>query len=279
MQDHLRSVPTTDEGSEKPPANERTPQRPRAKEPLPTDRMKFDVQVETLRAFVIGSNNGRDAVGAADIAKLIEVSSPTAGLNNSFFEASGWLNREAKGLYKPTATACEFSRQYGLDKEQAGRVLAGTVTETWYMRVTRQRLSMGAVSRAQLVRALIDGGGAYQHHEGHVGNLIDWMDYMGLIEIKDDHVTLADESPSGEAEAPPEDADAKVESPATLPADAQGKGATTPRATDQVAAPILSFDFGFQLTSDDLAKFSPEQIRALFEAVGTVVAVRAEAQQ
>ncbi len=38
---------------------------------------------------------------------------------------------------------------------------------------------------------------------------------------------------------------------------------------------ILGFSFDFTLTGDELAKLSPEQITALFKAVGDVMAIKA----
>jgi hypothetical protein len=39
------------------------------------------------------------------------------------------------------------------------------------------------------------------------------------------------------------------------------------------SAYVIAFNFGTQLTADDLARLSPEQIKALFEAFGTVMAL------
>jgi hypothetical protein len=52
-------------------------------------------------------------------------------------------------------------------------------------------------------------------------------------------------------------------------------GAKTPEAGTQV----IGFNFAFSLTVDDLAKLTPEQITATFEAVGKVMAIKAAIQQ
>jgi hypothetical protein len=47
----------------------------------------------------------------------------------------------------------------------------------------------------------------------------------------------------------------------------------TARPGGNPPACVIAFNFGTQLTADDLARLSPEQIKALFEAVGTVMAL------
>ena len=42
------------------------------------------------------------------------------------------------------------------------------------------------------------------------------------------------------------------------------------------APQVIGFSFEFSLTADDLAKLTPDQITALFEAVGKVMALKAD---
>ena len=55
------------------------------------------------------------------------------------------------------------------------------------------------------------------------------------------------------------------------------EGTTTAPAGGQSQDPetILGFSFDFALTGDELAKLSPEQITALFTAVGEVLKIKA----
>lgn len=55
---------------------------------------------------------------------------------------------------------------------------------------------------------------------------------------------------------------------------------TKPTAPERGASPatgpqVIGFEFSFSLTADDLAKLSPEQITALYKAVGELMAIKA----
>src|SRR4051812_28938615 len=102
MQDHLRAVPESSNG-DPPEKRSRARSRARTSKPLPTDRMKFDLQVRALRAIVVESSNGQRAVGAEDIAPRLSVATVTAGLNNAFFAEAGLLTKEGKGRYRPAS--------------------------------------------------------------------------------------------------------------------------------------------------------------------------------
>lgn len=57
--------------------------------------------------------------------------------------------------------------------------------------------------------------------------------------------------------------------------DAASEGATGNRGNAPQGPQVLAFTFDLSLTADDLGKMSADQIAALFEAVGKVLAIKA----
>lgn len=270
--DHLRPVP--DEGNAGGPkaGKKRTPQRPRARNPLPTDRLKLGAQVEGLKAYAAASGYGKEAVGANEIAPYLGVAPATAGLNNAFFADSGLLVRESKGLYKPTQATNEFARRYGFDAKRAGRELAEPLRGTWYFQTVERRLSMGPVTTADVIDTLAQTAGATKDHQVQLMSMLSWLELAGLVRIESGEVSLVANGSTVEKSPA-----ASSNGASGQPADPEGEGTTQEEhgPQDPPAETVLSFSFDFKLTKSDLEGLSPDQITALFEAVGKVVAIKA----
>jgi len=298
MHDHLRPVPQADPGhaADTEPQDgssdasgdsaSRAPGRPRAKKALPTDRLKLDVQKKALSVIAVVSDYGKRDVGAADIAPRLSLSAATAGLNNSFFFESGLIVKESKGRYKPTEAANDFARRYTFDQRRAGLCLKEPLSKTWFFHVVRQELAgMGPATREKLIELLAYEAGATKDHTIQLGSLIAWLEYAELIVKEGGHYQIAanapkdqgededetpDELPDDEPSNEAEDAD---ETPDRVKAAIQKKPAG--REARSEAETVLSFNFDFSLTKEDLAALSPEQIQAVYKAVGEVMAIKA----
>ena len=60
--------------------------------------------------------------------------------------------------------------------------------------------------------------------------------------------------------------------------DTKGEVPTVEEGPEAPASPpVLAFSFDFSLSADDLKKLKPDQIAAMFEAVGKVMAIKAGA--
>ncbi|MGD1059560.1 MAG: hypothetical protein ABR992_19370, partial [Solirubrobacteraceae bacterium] len=122
MNDHLRAVADSPEAAQaqaagappiEPPeaVTPRMARRMRPGKPLPTDRMKMETQTQALAAIAVASASRESGVTAADIAARIGVVEATAGLNNAFFAAVGWIERVGKGLFKPSDAAIKYAQR------------------------------------------------------------------------------------------------------------------------------------------------------------------------
>jgi hypothetical protein len=135
---------------------------------------------------------------------------------------------------------------------------------------------MGTVTKRRMIQVLADAAGASKDHQIQLLALLAWLEYAGLITTEGGSVQIATDAP---VETPL--VDPPPDENATRPADPAGEGTTTeggrhdPQAKSEVEAEAaLSFDFHLALTVDDLRRLSPDQIQALFAAVGTVMSIK-----
>jgi hypothetical protein len=278
---HLRSLPSddsdaTDDGTPAADASSRAPARARARHALPTDRMKFAMGVDTLKAFAIKSRGG-DPVGGEAIAQLLNIAVNTAVLNNTFFMESGLITRVSKGLYKPVPEVVEFTRLHSLDDENAGKVLGPIMSRTWAAEALRTRAQLGPMKRRDAMRMLADESGAEKSHLGQIGVLLDWLTLSGVISTNEDGTinvgaATTNVTAHGRGVGIGSATVTVVETP--LPG-AEVPVTTTEQPVHQDRGPVvLAWSFSVQFTADDIAKLSPEQITALFTSAGSVAAIK-----
>lgn len=275
MNEHLRPVPESAAPTEPPASQGRAARRPRTSRALPTDRMKFEIQVGALRAIAIASDFGKTAVSSEDISSRLGVAATTAGLNNAFFMESGLVTRESKGRYKPTDAVNKFARAYGFDEAKAGELLAESLKSTWYFREIEQQLAMGGTPVQRMVEVLAHAAGATSDHSAQLTMLLTWLEYAGLVDTSSGFI-LVRGAPKLEEE---DEESPAVKDHSKPPAGSSGEGST--HDASKADAPkdrsetILAFHFDLSLTPEDLHGLTPEQIHAVFDAVGKVMAIKA----
>ena len=284
-QNHLSVIsddePPTDGGGESTATRERQPARPKPKLKLPTERMTLDKQIAALQAFVRASERGAYGVGAAQIAPRIGVTEVTAGLVNNFFVEAGFITKAGKGRYKPVPETVRYEREASFGKLDAPRILAVLLRDKWYFTAIQPELAGGrSVPSDVLINILAATAEVANERRPQLEMILEWLEYVDLIELSEDgkirlgrsggsgvpeQTQIADETPVV-AQTPPADSGAKSQESTTARGDAPEVGQT-----------VLGFTFEFSLTADDLKKLSPAQIAAAFEAVGKVIAIKAEA--
>jgi hypothetical protein len=273
MENHLRPVPAEDQPAESPTKARRRSSRPRTTKALPTDRLKFSAQVDALKAFAIESGFGKQAVGSEDIAPRMGVAPTTAGLNNAFFMETGLIKRERKGHYFPSDEVSQFARSHGFDPKHAGKVLGAVLKKAWPFAEVQRQLQMGPTTKDAMVSALARSVGASADHEPQLRTVLEWLEYAELITVTNGNIELLDSTPTTKPEKEQEQ-----EAHKTPPADPKGQESTTENGRQErptKSEPLLSFSFDFVLTAEDLKELTPEQIHAVYDAVGKLMAIKA----
>ncbi len=286
MENHLRAIDEPTGGSESaaetpseysgPPVRER---RIRPKLALPTDRMKKDTAVQALKAVVTGSRGGERGVSADEIAPRIGISAATAGLNNAFFAQAGWIEKVGRGAYKPTEAAINFVQKLGFNETEAATRLAVTMKDAWYFTELAAELKTGPMPMATAVNILAQASGAGAEYTQQLESVVDWLEYVGLVVVTDGNLQLGQRDIQDLQQTPTGNGGGSGD-----PAASEGAGSTTEvhQGTGKVKrseATILTLSFDFAVTAADLNDLDPEQIRAIFDAVGKVAAIKASREK
>ncbi len=285
MDQHLRPVPPADSpdganGSSRPTGGSMatpTRPRPRPRKALPTDRMKLEVQKKALSVLAIVSDYGKQGASASDMAPRLGVVATTAGLNNTFFKESGLVIQAGKGKFKSTEFANSFARKFSFDQEKAGLELREPLRDTWFYATVRQTIEgMGPTAKAKLIEVLAYEAGADSEYRVQLGSIVSWLEYAGLIESDDGDIFSLTAAGRESNDAPLEHAEPTEQAEDLVPQPTPEGSSTAQGGVQRGKDPetVLGFAFDFTLTGDELAKLSPEQITALFTAVGEVLKIK-----
>lgn len=288
------------------PAARRADQRKRPSKSLPTDRMKFEVQLRVLQTLGRLSGAGQRAIDSKHLSQAIknEVSHYTVGLSHSFFVDAGWLEKRGRGDYTASPALLDYGRRVatGSDRAKALEPLAEAAKDGWFWRTLVPQLADGPVPVGEVLVTLMQEAEVGDPHLPQLRALLEWLRYVGLITIEDDGLiaagpaaglvsdatrTTSDRSPDEVSigETDPGDRGSPTPEPRPMP---MQPGASAQYWMPETASPaqperrapavrrdsVLSLDVSLQLSAADLAQLSPEQIQALFQAVGTVLALQ-----
>lgn len=270
QQSHLRPVATpADSGGST--GTSRGPQRQRASKAFPTDRMKLDRQIAVLRAIGRLSGPRKESVDAEALSKAVGgVAAVTVVLSNRFFADAGWIANSGKGLYAATDALVEYTRRLATRAADPAEVLREAARRAWFWELIEPRLANGlAVNEAAIL--LMREADATDSHMPMILCLISWMEHINLISVRDNVITARD-SDSG-ATLADHHAEPQLPVDPAVPATDSSEEPVAP--TEELYPPTLvAFSLDVQMTVADLARLTPEQIKAFFESVGTLAAIR-----
>jgi hypothetical protein len=273
----------TDGGTPNAPKTERAPKKTRPNKVVPTDRMSFEVQVKALNTICTASRGGTDPVDANRMAALMRISPATSPLNNAFFVDVGLLTKSGRGGYLPTDIALRFQQKFSFDPKAAPAILASAFETSWFYDAVIEAVTIGNTTREQMVQTLASVAGTDASYAVQYGMCIEWLEYVGLIAIEDgfirltsDRATARDTSVRTEERQEP-----IVDTRTDAPAGPTTQPGEPPTAVVEERHParrpntVVSLSISIDVTTEDLAKLSAEQIAALFDGVGKVAAVKA----
>jgi hypothetical protein len=241
--------------------------------------MKMDLQFRVLHALGRLSGAGKRPVNADDLSRAVGGIAPTTViLSNKFFADAGWIENQ-QGRYTATDALVEHTRRQAVDgashpSTEAMEALRVSVRQSWFWEALHPYLANGKLPVTEAAIILMREAAASDSHMPMIMNLLSWLDLIGLITLGDNEISLRD----GEAANPQNRAERTEPS---MPSSDHGAPATngtmSEKATTEPGRPapphVIAFNFGARLTAEDLAQLNPEQIKALFEAVGTVMAL------
>jgi hypothetical protein len=262
---------------------DRAPSRARTSRALPTDRLKFGMQVRALEVYGRDGATG-NAVNSETVGTRLGIAATTAGLNNAFFVEAGFIVKAGKGLYKPVPDTIAFARNFSFRQPDAAHALAGPLSRSWYFVEVCKQAEYGPQSRQQMIQVLGAAAGAGADREPQLSHILDWLQYAGLIDNDGGTITVTAKGASLHK--------INAQTGVTPPADPEGATATTgqgdadppagenppPPPPPQEERPVLSAAHSLSITPSELEKLSPEQIKALFEGFAQIAAIKGALQ-
>ncbi|MGW3805868.1 hypothetical protein [Micromonospora sp. NPDC005113] len=245
---------------------------------LPTDRAKFEVQVEILRTFARLSG-GKRPVNSEQIANALKLSTNTAALSNGFFVESGWLTRVGRGQYVATEQAVAYNRRMEFGAPAAAvELLAEPARSAWYWQAVEPVLTGSRLSRNDVLVILADEANTSDEHRPQLENILQWLDFLNLIKTDGEYLVATEAAPAAEETEPAQadaegDTDLKAKYGQGSPDKPEERRTGSTTRVNGSGDVVIAFSTDLRLTGEDLAALTPDQIRALFEAVGTVASL------
>jgi len=162
-----------------------------------------EVLSKILKAYVIASRQGTEAVKYSDVAAVAGLGPSTVSANNSFLADSGFIVSERYGYYKPSTETIEFAKHAPWDEVGAKRFIRRQIDETWFGQTVRQQFQMfPTLTRSQQIRALGTKSSPPEADASKVGFLFDFLAYFEYVVSDDEgNYTLHRDESSETAEA------------------------------------------------------------------------------
>jgi len=141
-----------------------------------------EVLSKILKAYVIASKQGAEAVKYSDVAAVAGLAPTTVSGNNSFLAESGFIVSERYGHYKPSAETIEFAKHAPWDEVGAMRFIRKQIDGTWFGQTVRQQFEMfPTLTKSQQIRALGIKSSPPEADAGKVDFLFDFLAYFEYV--------------------------------------------------------------------------------------------------
>ena len=135
-----------------------------------------EVLSKVLKAYVIASKHGAEAVKYSDVAAVAGLSPTTVSGNNSFLADSGFIVPERYGYYKPSPETIEFAKHAPWDEAGAREFMRKQIERTWFGETVRQQFQMfPTLTKSQQIRALGIKSSPPEGDAGKVDFLFDFL--------------------------------------------------------------------------------------------------------
>jgi hypothetical protein len=249
--------------------------RPQPLRKLPTDRIKFQTQLDIIRGYGAISQNGTRAVNYREVAKLVKLDPTTVSLLNPFLVDNGFVERSSNDLI-PSKPVVDFSIAHSWSAEMAPRKLLPIVQRSWFGNSLRSRLSFHPMSKEKAIAELANEIAATNTDlEPRLALLLDYAEAAGLVRREGNQIVVATNM------AEPIEASAELSGTSHLRSDAQvlsQDGGS--RSSGSVGTGFMStegavqFHVSIRVTMQEMAGWSPDRIAAFFSGLAQVLAAK-----
>ncbi len=258
-----------------PPAAQKPKTKEEKKKPtkkLPTDRLKFQSQLDIIRAYGSASQNGTRAVNYKDVAKLIKMDPDSVTLMSVFLVENGFVERAGNDLL-PSKALVDFALAHTWSSETASKKLGPLVKRTWFGQVLCNALSFRAQNESEAITELAHEISAGPEYKNRIKLLVDYVESAGLIRRDNGQLSLAE--PISDAAQPAPDSMPKTAAQNT---DAQKFGTAGTATGFANTEGTVQFHVSIRVSMAEMAGWTPERISAFFAGLAQVLAAKKGAE-
>lgn len=231
---------------------------------LATDRIKFEKQLELLRAYGVASGADRKPVQNREAAGYVNMKESTSTHANAFFVGSGLLAR-GDGGFIPCEEVLALARAFQWNPETANRKLAPVLQRTWFAEALLPKLQFGALSEVDAINILADLASAGPEYERNLRATIDYLEVSNLVQRDGDQIRLASQG---------------MESPTVIP-DPEVAEEVPPNSSSQVTTGFttpgvgrVSFHIDVNVDMTEMSSWEAARITAFFTGIAQVLAAK-----
>lgn len=243
---------------------------------LPTNRIAFAKQLDTLRAFDAASGQMRKPVPLTEVAKLLKLAPQTMSLASPFFLDSGLIRKGEGGGFIPSDAVHEYALAHAWEPEQAAHKLAPLLAEHWAWQALLPQLQFKKnMTEREALGMLSSAANAAPDYRPQLLLLLAFLDACGLIEFADSNVRLLN-APNNGAVTPK-----RADAPSTdVPASSRPNSAAAVSSTfTQHPEGQLQFAVSVRVDMSEFSSWRPDRIAAFFAGVAQVLAAKADVEQ
>jgi hypothetical protein len=242
--------------------------RSKPAKPLPTNRIKFNKQLDLLRAYVAASGTSGKPVGNKEVADIAGMVETTVSLANSFFCAVGLLQR-VEGGFLPSQDAANFKRAYDWKPEGAAHKLAPAIRSSWFGEALLPKLEFGPMEQEDALARLAEIASASPEYKPQLEVLVEYMCASGVVDRDGSMIKLSKAAPQASVDLPP-----TPEQEAGPPKPSVPKGSVD-TTFSQPTQHLVQFQISVTVDGSEMNKWTPERITALFAGIAQVLAAKA----
>jgi hypothetical protein len=245
---------------------------------LPTERIKFQKQLDIIRAYGIRSDNGTRPANYREVGEDVGIHPNTISLLVGFLVENGFLDRVGNETI-PTKPVLDFVQAHNWAPENAPRKLAPIIRKSWFGEILLRKLRFRSLPEEEALAELAGNIGAGPDFKAQIGMLLDYAVAAGLARRDGAQLALGEEAlvPSGEAAAAPvlESGDVTSRDERSAAPTRQTAAVSTGFMTTEG---MVQFHVDIRVTMKEMAGWTPDRIAAFFSGLAQVLAAKKGAE-
>lgn len=138
-----------------------------------------EVLAKILKAYVIASKQGAEAVKYTDVAAVGSLNPTLVSRNNAFLSEGGFIVSERWGYFKPSPETTEYAKKAPWDEQTAKAHIRDLIARTWFGETVQLQFQLqDTLTRAQLIKSFGIKATPDPSESNRLGFLVDLLAYF-----------------------------------------------------------------------------------------------------